>query len=70
MTNRDMVNTALGPISADKIGRTLVHEHICFQYPGWYSDNTIHPYDRQEAETNALRRRGPRFHLRDRQRCH
>ena len=25
---------------------------------------------REEAETNALRRRGPRFHLRDRQRCH
>ena len=40
-----MINTALGPISPDKLGTTLVHEHFAFAYPGWFADSTIVPYD-------------------------
>jgi phosphotriesterase-related protein len=40
-----MINSVLGPISPDKLGTTLVHEHFAFAYPGWYADETIAPYD-------------------------
>ena len=40
-----MVNSVLGPISADKMGTTLMHEHFAFAYPGWFADSTIAPYD-------------------------
>ncbi len=40
-----MINTALGPISPDKMGATLVHEHFAFAYPGWFADDTIAPVD-------------------------
>jgi phosphotriesterase-related protein len=43
-----MINTALGPMSPDKLGTTLMHEHFAFGYPGWYADATIAPYDLQE----------------------
>ena len=39
------INTVLGPISPDKLGITLMHEHFAFAYPGWYADATIAPYD-------------------------
>lgn len=44
-----MINSALGPLSPDKLGWTLVHEHFCFAYPGWFADATIAPYDREAA---------------------
>ncbi len=40
-----MVNTVTGPMSADKLGKTLVHEHFAFAYPGWFADSTLAPYD-------------------------
>ena len=40
-----MINTATGPIQPDKLGRTLVHEHFCFGYPGWSADITMAPFD-------------------------
>jgi len=40
-----MVNTVRGPISADKLGTTLMHEHFALAYPGWFADSTIAPYD-------------------------
>lgn len=36
-----MINSVLGPISPDKLGTTLVHEHFAFAYPGWFADKTI-----------------------------
>ena len=36
-----MVNTVLGPISASDIGKTLMHEHFYFGYPG-FNGNTLH----------------------------
>jgi len=44
-TPSGMINTVLGPISADKLGTTLVHEHFSFAYPGWFADESIAPYD-------------------------
>ena len=38
-----MINSVLGPISPDKLGTTLVHEHFTFAYPGWFADATIAP---------------------------
>ncbi len=40
-----MVNTVLGPVSPDKLGISLVHEHFAFAYPGWFADDTIAPYN-------------------------
>ena len=40
-----MVNSVLGPIPADALGTTLVHEHFAFGYPGWHADATMAPYD-------------------------
>jgi Predicted metal-dependent hydrolase with the TIM-barrel fold len=42
-----MINTVLGPISPDKLGQTLMHEHFTFAYPGWFADSTIAPYNHQ-----------------------
>ena len=40
-----MINTATGPIPAESLGRTLIHEHFCFAYPGWTADITMAPLD-------------------------
>jgi len=43
------VNTVLGPISADELGVTLIHEHLVFSYLGWECDALAPPYDREAA---------------------
>jgi phosphotriesterase-related protein len=42
------VNTVLGPMSAEKLGTTLMHEHFVFAYPGWFADATIAPDNYKE----------------------
>jgi phosphotriesterase-related protein len=42
-----MVNTVLGPVSASDIGKTLMHEHFYFGYPGFHG-NTLHEKDFSE----------------------
>lgn len=42
-----MINTVLGPISADELGVTLIHEHLTLSYPGWECDALAIPYDRE-----------------------
>jgi len=49
------VMTVTGPISPDSLGTTLIHEHFTFAYPGWYADESIAPYDRDEAERVCLK---------------
>jgi len=44
-----MINSALGPLSPDKLGQTLVHEHFAWSYPGNEADASIAPYDREAA---------------------
>lgn len=48
------VNTVTGPVSVEQIGRTLVHEHVAFQYPGWQFDAAAPPLDRQMAVSKAV----------------
>ncbi|WP_102028461.1 phosphotriesterase family protein [Salirhabdus sp. Marseille-P4669] len=43
-----MVNTVTGPISADALGKTLMHEHFFFGYPGFYG-NSAYPVDKEEV---------------------
>ena len=43
------INTVLGQISSDKVGKTLMHEHFVFGYPGWQGDVTIGPFNRKAA---------------------
>jgi len=41
------VNTVLGPVSADELGVTLMHEHLVFAYLGWECDALAPSYDRE-----------------------
>ncbi|MCX7981805.1 MAG: hypothetical protein N2572_02700 [Syntrophales bacterium] len=50
-----MVNTVLGPIPAEKLGTTLIHEHFAFAYPGWFADSTMYPENWKEAYKTGLR---------------
>ena len=43
------VNTVLGPISAEKLGKTLIHEHFVFGYAGFQGDTTLGEFDREAA---------------------
>ena len=47
---KNTIMTVTGPISPENLGMTLIHEHFTFAYPGWYADDTIHPYSREKAE--------------------
>jgi hypothetical protein len=48
------VMTVLGPISADELGVTLVHEHMAFGFPGWSADESVAPYDPKAIEAKCL----------------
>ncbi len=42
-------NTVTGPIAVEDLGKTLIHEHFVFGYPGFSGDLTLGPYNREEA---------------------
>lgn len=44
-----MVNTVTGPLEPEKLGKTLMHEHFIFGYPGYQGDITIGPFNREKA---------------------
>jgi len=46
--------TVLGPISPDKMGVTLSHEHINFAYPGYQADASVAPYDQKVSQKNWM----------------
>lgn len=51
------VQTVTGPVEADALGRTLMHEHVLIAWPGWEMDSTYR-YDREgiiQQATEALR---------------
>ena len=54
-SNSAGVMTVLGPIPADRLGVTLVHEHFAFGFPGWNAQ-TQWPYDRDAIEAEGLKR--------------
>ncbi|SDH89354.1 phosphotriesterase family protein [Alteribacillus bidgolensis] len=39
------VETVLGPVDAEELGKTLIHEHFFFGYPGFQGDMTLGTYD-------------------------
>ncbi|MBA3471211.1 MAG: phosphotriesterase [Herpetosiphonaceae bacterium] len=41
-----MVNTVRGGIAPEQLGKTLMHEHFIFGYPGYQGDSTLGPFDR------------------------
>lgn len=49
------VNTVSGPVDADQLGFTLVHEHFSFNFGGWYADSTLYPYDANKVKELALK---------------
>lgn len=49
-----MLNTVCGPVSSDKMGVTLMHEHIQYGYAGWYA-HTNKAYDKENASAIALK---------------
>ena len=49
------IMTVTGPISPDRLGMTLMHEHLTFAYPGWFADDSLTPYNRDAAEAVCLK---------------
>jgi phosphotriesterase-related protein len=47
--------TVTGPVSPDRLGITLMHEHFTFAYPGWFADDSLTPYNRDAAEAVCLK---------------
>lgn len=47
-------NTVTGEISSDELGKTLMHEHFIFGYPGYYGDFNFGGFDREEHMSVAL----------------
>ncbi len=43
------VNTVLGRMAVEDLGRTLVHEHVLIGFPGWFMDARQPPFIRDEA---------------------
>lgn len=44
-----MVETVTGAIAPEQLGKTLIHEHFIFGYPGFQGDSTLGPFKREEA---------------------
>lgn len=45
----EQINTVTGPISVEEMGKTLIHEHFVFGYPGFQGDVTLGPFKKEEA---------------------
>ncbi|AQQ51978.1 phosphotriesterase family protein [Planococcus lenghuensis] len=43
------VETVTGPIAPEDMGKTLIHEHFIFGYPGFQGDSTLGPFNFEEA---------------------
>ena len=52
---RKTVMTVTGPVPVDSLGMTLMHEHFTFAYPGWFADDSLDPYRREDAERVCLK---------------
>lgn len=49
-----MVNTVTGSKTSDQLGRTLMHEHFLFGYPGYEGDETCAPFDEENAVATCV----------------
>jgi phosphotriesterase-related protein len=48
------VETVTGPISVEQLGKTLIHEHFIFGYPGYQGDVTLGAFKEAEALEAAI----------------
>ncbi|QQK76547.1 phosphotriesterase [Salicibibacter cibarius] len=48
------VQTVTGPIDVGAMGKTLVHEHFIFGYPGFQGDQTLGPFNESEYLEAAI----------------
>ncbi|MGG3561132.1 phosphotriesterase-related protein [Neobacillus rhizosphaerae] len=48
------VETVTGPIPVEKLGKTLIHEHFIFGYPGFQGDVTLGPFKEEEFLEAAI----------------
>ncbi|ARI76348.1 phosphotriesterase family protein [Halobacillus mangrovi] len=49
-----MVETVLGPVDANELGKTLIHEHFYFGYPGFQGDMTLGTSDFDEKKRQGI----------------
>ena len=49
------IASVTGPVAGNRLGVTLMHEHVLFGYPGWYGDLTMGPFDREDALEGGIR---------------
>lgn len=45
----EWINTVTGKIPVEDMGKTLIHEHFIFGYPGYNGDVTLGAFNREEA---------------------
>ena len=45
----ETIETVTGPIEVDQLGKTLIHEHFIFGYPGFQGDSTLGGFNKKEA---------------------
>jgi phosphotriesterase-related protein len=43
------INTVLGPCPSDRLGTTLMHEHLLIGWPGWEIDAAAPPFNRKDT---------------------
>nr|WP_263326229.1 phosphotriesterase-related protein [Neobacillus sp. Marseille-Q6967] len=48
------VETVTGPILVEQLGKTLIHEHFVFGYPGYQGDVTLGAFNEEEALETAI----------------
>lgn len=54
MKSMKTVETVTGPISVDQLGKTLIHEHFIFGYPGFQGDVTLGFFKEKEELEKAI----------------
>ncbi|GAM14445.1 phosphotriesterase family protein [Mesobacillus selenatarsenatis] len=48
------INTVTGPIKSEQLGKTLIHEHFIFGYPGFQGDVTLGGFNEESALEEAI----------------
>lgn len=50
----EMIETVTGKIPIESLGKTLIHEHFVFGYPGYSGDVTIGGYDHKQVVQDGI----------------
>src|SRR5262245_58763442 len=50
------VHTVIGPVAADALGTTLMHEHLLVGYPGWQAESRADGALRRERRARCIER--------------